>query len=119
MNNSLQTGIIPEQWKEPKVVPIHKDGPTCNSSNYRPIPILSCCMKVFERVVHNQLNEYLTEHQILCKHQSGFRQKKSTITAIVDVTDFIYESMDKSLLTGFAYVDLHKVFDAVDPSVVL
>ncbi len=76
-------------------------------------------MKVFERAVHNQLNEYLTEHQILCKHQSGFRQNHSTITAIVDVTDFIYENMDKSLLTGIAYVDLRKAFDTVDPSVLL
>ncbi len=72
-------------------------------------------MKVYERTVHNQLNEYLTEHQILCKHQSGFRQNHSTITAIVEVTDFIYETMDKSLLTGIACVDLHKAFDTVDP----
>ncbi len=76
-------------------------------------------MKVFERAVHNQLNEYLTEHQILCKHQSGFRQNHSTITAIVDVTDFIYENMDKSLLTGIAYVDLHKSFNTINPSVLL
>ncbi len=54
-------------------------------------------MKVFERAVHNQLNEYLTEHQILCKQQYGFRQNHSTITAIVDVTDFIYENMDKRI----------------------
>ncbi len=77
------------------------------------------CMKVFERAVHNQLNEYLTEHQIIFKHQSAFRQNHSTVTAIVDVTDFIYENMDKSLLTGIAYVDLCKAFDTVDPSVLL
>ncbi len=76
-------------------------------------------MKVFERAVHNQLNEYLTDHQILCKHQSGFRQNHSTITAMVGVIDFIYENMDKSLLTGIAYIDLHKAFDTVNPSVLL
>ncbi len=105
--------------QEAKVIAIHKDGPTCYPSNYKPISILSCCMKVFERAVHNQLNEYLTEHLILCKHQSGFRQNHSTITAIVDVTDFIFENMDKSLLTGIAYVDLRKAFGTVNPSVLL
>ncbi len=112
----MNTGIIPEEWKEAKVIAIHKEGPTCNPSNYRPISILSCCMDVFERAVHNQLNKYLTELQILCKHQSGFRQNHSTI---LDVIDFIYENMDKSILTGIAYVDLHKAFDTVNPSVVL
>ncbi len=70
MNTSLQTGIIPEEWEEAKIVAIHKDVPICNLSNNTPISILSCCMKVFERAVHNQLNEYhyLTEYQILCKH---------------------------------------------------
>ncbi len=67
-------------------------------------------------VVHNQLKEYLTEHKIPCKHQSGFRQNHSTI---VDVIDFIHENMDKSLLTGIAYVDLCKAFDTVNPSVLL
>ncbi len=67
----------------------------------------------YERAVHNQLNEYLTEHQILCK------QNHSTITAIVHITDIIYENMDKSLLTGIAYVDLHKAFHTVKLSVVL
>ncbi len=119
MNISLRTGIIPEEWEEAKVVAIHKDGPTCNPSNYRHISILSCCMKVFQRAVNNQLNEYIIEHQIICKHQSGFRQNHSTITAIVEVIDFIYVNMDKSLLTGIAYVDLHKVFYTVDPSALL
>ncbi len=76
-------------------------------------------MKAFERAIHNQLNEYLAKHLILCKHQSGFRQNHSTITPIVNVTDFIYENMDKGLLTGIVYVDLRKAFDSVDPSVLL
>ncbi len=37
----------------------------------------------------------------------------------LDVTDFIYENIDKSRLTGTVYVDLYKAFDTVDPSVLL
>ncbi len=105
--------------KKAKIVAIHKDGPTSNPSNYRHISILSCCMKVIERNIHYQLNEYLTEHQILYKDQPGFRQIYSTLTAKVGFTDFIYKNMDKSLLTGIAYADLRKAFDTVNPSVLL
>ncbi len=99
----LTKGIIPKEWKEAKVIEIH----------------LNFILLLFERAVYNQPNEYLTEHQILCKHQSGFRQNHSTITSIVYVTDFIYKNMDYSLLTGIAYVDLQKAFDTVDHSVLL
>ena len=60
MNASLRSGIIPTEWKLAKVTAIYKDGAHTNPSNYRPISVLSICMKVFERAVHNQLNEYLT-----------------------------------------------------------
>lgn len=62
------------------------------------------------------MNTYLTQHQMLCKHQS---KNHSTITAIEDVPDFMYKTMGKSLQTGTAYVDLHKVFNIVNPLVMI
>ena len=41
------------------------------------------------------------------------------MTALVDVTDHIYDNMDKSLLTGIVYLDLKKAFDTVNPEVLL
>lgn len=61
MNASLCSGIIPNEWKLAKVTAIHKDGPQTDPSNYRPISVLSLCMKIFERAVYNQLDGYLKE----------------------------------------------------------
>jgi hypothetical protein len=60
MNSSLRTGQIPADWKRAKVTAIYKDGDSTDPSNYRPISVLSICMKIFERAVHQQLEEHLT-----------------------------------------------------------
>ena len=97
-----------------RVTPIHKADDPQNPSNYRPISILPVCMKIFERAVHTQLYSYLKEIGILCEQQSGFREGHSTVTAVTNVTDHIYQSMDRGQLTGAVFLDLKKAFDTVD-----
>ena len=80
MNHSLKTGIVPTAWKKARVAPIYKSDNPISPNNYRPISVLPVCMKIFERAVQKQLVSHLTSHGILCKQQSGFRQKHSTHT---------------------------------------
>jgi len=39
-NESLHTGIIPKDWKQSHITPIHKGGSTGNPSNYHPIAVV-------------------------------------------------------------------------------
>ena len=41
--------------------------------------------KVFEKEVFRQLYDYLTTNFLLSKHQSGFRPKHSTVTALIQM----------------------------------
>ena len=62
INQSLQSGIFPDKLKIAKVVPIFKAGKDNIDSyvhNYRPISLMSCFSKIFERVVYNQLYNHL------------------------------------------------------------
>ena len=63
INLSLQTGIVPAEWKIAKVTPIHKSGSTSNLDNYRPISILPVLSKILERAVHKQLSDYLESYE--------------------------------------------------------
>jgi hypothetical protein len=72
-NQSLKTGIFPDDWKIAKVTPIHKSEEKTQCGNYRPISVISVTPKVFGKVVHEQLMKYLEHHQIISKYQSGFR----------------------------------------------
>ena len=39
LNNSVETGIIPEDWKSPNLTSIHKKGSRQEPRNYRPISL--------------------------------------------------------------------------------
>ena len=39
-NLSIKTGSFPDKWKEAKVKPLHKGGPSNDPYNFRPISIL-------------------------------------------------------------------------------
>ncbi len=68
-------------------------------------------------VGYNQLYDYLILCGLLCSQQSRFRKNHSTMTAIVDVTDHIYDNMDNSLLIGIVF--LKSTFDTVNTEVLL
>lgn len=71
-NNSLGTGIFPDDWKRSNVSPIDKSGDKSSTSNYRPITLLCNPEKFFERVVFKHLYNHLQDNQILSPLQSGF-----------------------------------------------
>ena len=77
VNQSLQSGIFPDKLKIAKVVPISKAGKDNIDSyvhNYRPISLLSCFSKIFERIVYNQLYNNLQLNKLLYESQYGFRK---------------------------------------------
>ena len=70
-NNSMLKGKIPQSWKNAKVTPIFKAGDPTNVSNYRPISVIPVIMKVFERIVHNQLSTYLNDTKLLYEYNQA------------------------------------------------
>ena len=49
INKSFQEGVFPKWLQIAKVVPIHKQGDKSRHDDYRPISILLCLSKVFEK----------------------------------------------------------------------
>ena len=76
-NKSLETGIIPNQWKCSNVIPVHKGGSCDNPGNFRPISVVPVVAKVFEKIVASQLNSYFEDHQLLSIYQGFFRYRAS------------------------------------------
>ena len=79
INLSLHSSQIPEDMKNARVVPQSKT----EAGNYRPVFILSVTSKILERIVYNQLEQYLKENDLLYKLQSGFRPYFSTGTVLL------------------------------------
>ena len=114
INKSFADGEFPKVWKSAKVSALFKGGDKSQKDNYWPISILPTICKIIERSAHVQLCTYLEQDKLLSQSQFGFRQKRSTSTALVEFTDQILESMDKGRVTGAVFLDLRKAFDTVD-----
>ena len=54
----LITGIFPERLKIAKVLPLYKKDDKELLNNYRPISLLPVILKIFERIIYNQLYSY-------------------------------------------------------------
>ncbi|XP_065681386.1 uncharacterized protein LOC136095091 [Hydra vulgaris] len=62
---SKNQGIFRDQLKIAKITPIFKGGEPSNVSNYRPISTLSVFSKILERIMLNQISNYLAVNNIL------------------------------------------------------
>ena len=64
INQSLKSGIFPNQLKIAKVTPIYKKDDKKVITNYRPISVLPVVSKVFETVIHEQLSDYFLSNNL-------------------------------------------------------
>ena len=78
INLSITHGIVPDQMKIARVIPLFKAGDRSLFTNYRPISILPSFSKFLEKVVYNRLYNYLSKLEILCDNQFGFRKNHSS-----------------------------------------
>ena len=116
---SFSSGKFPDPLKICKTIPIHKGGSTISLNNYRPISLLSIFDKIIEKLMHKRLYNFLNEHSILFSNQFGFRKNNSTSTALIQITEKIKESIDKSKYGCEIFIDLRKAFDTVNHSILL
>ena len=118
-NLSIATGCFPDSWKIARVAPIFKSGQPDDRSNYRPISVLPVLARVFEKLIHNQLYDYLDRNKHLFSNQSGFRALHSVVTCLLHNTDDWYVNMDDGRYTANIFIDLKKAFDTVDHDILL
>ena len=85
--------------------------------NYRPILILNSLNKVFERLLHKQLYNYLEINDLLPSFQYGYRKRNSTCHATLDFAKEIESVLDSNDVAVTVFMDLSKAFDTVDKSI--
>ena len=119
INLCIAKHTFPSQWKQARVVPLHKCGTKSDKNNYRPISVLPILSKVLERHLFNALHNFLSSNSLLYNLQSGFRGHHSTETALITIIDRALNNLDNNCINGFIFADFKKAFDLVDHDLLL
>jgi hypothetical protein len=88
MQSCLEKCQFPDRWKRQKLVLIPKPGKAIGDpSSYRPICLLDTLGKLFEKIISQRLTSYTEGSNGLSNRQFGFRKGRSTVDAILTVTE--------------------------------
>ena len=61
----------------------------------------------------------LSVANILNDCQYGFRKNRSTIQAVINHLDYVYEGLDKGNIVMSIFIDFSKAFDCLDHNILL
>jgi hypothetical protein len=111
--SSINTGEVPQDWKDANISAIFKKGSRSCAANYRPVSLTSVVCKALEHVIHSHVMKHLEKHHILTDFQHGFRAKKSTETQLILTVHDISKELNKNNIVDVAVLDFSKAFDKV------
>ena len=118
INQSSQSGVIPDVWKEALVTPtLKKCGFDLALNNF--CPNLQFVSKLVERAAADQLQSHLVKNNLFPTLQSAYRPNHSTETALLKIKNDILMNMDKQHATLLISLDLSTAFDTVDHQILL
>ena len=105
---------FPKVWKTAKVIPILKPKKDPKlASSYRPISLLPCLGKLFEKIIHEKIKEHVTENNIYINKQFGFRNGHSTSHQLLRVSNILKSNKNRKYNSAVALLDIEKAFDSV------
>lgn len=99
------------------VVPVHKKGSKSEVNNYRPISLTSLVMKVYEKIIRDELLHRC--NHLIDQRQHGFLARKSCCTQMVDFCDSLALSLNDNIRSDVIYFDFQKAFDSVNHDIIL
>ena len=79
-NKSLNSGILPPDWKCANVTPIHKKGAQNVACNYQLVSLTSIFSKLMESIVKDHILNHLSTNNLLSPYQFGFIPGRSCST---------------------------------------
>jgi exonuclease III len=116
INKSLCRASVPEPLQRAVVMPTIKDpnGDRDLLANYRPVSNIAFVSKVLEKVVLNQMNDYLLKNDLLNANQSGYRTGHSCETLLAGMFDDLLKDLDSGKVAALMLLDMSAAFDTVD-----
>ena len=75
--------------------------------------------KILEQIIHNRIDIFCVNNNILNINQGGFRKQHSTISTVAHFTNTLYNSLNSKQYSIATYIDFSKAFDTVDHDILI
>ena len=111
---SLDENKMPWESLISIITPIHKGGDKGLPENYRPVALTSHLIKVFEKLVKEDILGHLESCNLLNESQHGFRPGRSTISQLLNFHHSIITMLQNNDRVEAIYLDFAKAFDKVN-----
>ena len=110
-NESINLCSFPSKLKSANVVPLFKKDDNTNKENYRLISILPTISKLFERLMFQQVTDFIND--FISPYLCGFRKGYNTQHALLSLMNKLNNSLDRKEKVGLFMMDLSKAFDCI------
>ena len=108
---SLSLSCFPHELKKSETSPLYKGENNLEPHNYRPLSVLTCVSKIFERVYNDQMGVYLKD--ILSTLLSAFRKRYGCHHVLTKLIENSKQALDEGKNVGLILLDLSKAFDCL------
>jgi Reverse transcriptase (RNA-dependent DNA polymerase) len=112
-NRSLETGIVPVDWKDAGVTPLFKKGKKSDVQNYRPLNMTSLVCKIMESILKDVITVHLEKYELIRDSQHGFTRGRSCLTNLLEFLEEVTLHLDEGKPVDVIYLDFAKAFDKV------
>ncbi|GFW68397.1 probable RNA-directed DNA polymerase from transposon X-element [Trichonephila clavipes] len=113
-NKFLLLQYFPQIWKHCTVTLLSKKSKDPKFPlNYRPISLISCVAKLFEKILLSRIQAFSDSNHLIPDFQHGFRKKTSTCHQLLRTTNMIIDGFNNHRTTGGIFLDVEKAFDRV------
>lgn len=112
-NRSVYSGVIPQDWRDGNINPLHKKGSRKQCNNYHPVTLTSQIVKLLERLLLDQISNHLNKNNVISCDQRGFQSGCSCVTQLLESLNDWTQSYDNREETDIIYMDFSKAFDSV------
>ena len=117
INEAITNNKLLDSLKLSDITPVFKKLDPSDKANYRPVSLLPLLSKVFEKIIYDQLYEYL--ENFLSELLYGFRIAHSTQRALFRLIQKWHAELDSGGYVGTILMDLSKANDCLSPDLLI
>ncbi|KAF7520275.1 hypothetical protein G7054_g12831 [Neopestalotiopsis clavispora] len=112
---SLAEGVLPQQWRHAKIVPLKKPGKAdyTAAKAWRPISLLLTLGKVLESVVAERISYVVEEYGLLPTNHFVARKRQSAEQAVLLLQERIYKAWRRRQVVSLVSFDVKGAYNGV------